>query len=405
MEQSPLATNLPPARRKQALLLLFGVVLMIMIGFSVLFPVEAYYVKQFGADARTMGFVTAIYSFMQFLFAPVWGRLSDRVGRRPILMIGLVGFILGQTLFGLATSVWMLFLARGLAGVLSAAALPTAMAYIADITAPEERARGMGLIGAAFGLGVIIGPGIGGLLGDLFLALPFFVSAGLAALNLVGVALLLPESLPPEARTGHAEGKRSRWSAFSWEIAALFGVTLALSLGMTGIEVTFGFFAADRLGLAANQVGWVFATMGVVASIVQGFLVGQVQKRIGEARMTLVGLLLGALGMLGVAFSQSPVAATAAICLLAAGTGLARPANSALISRRAPGGQGVAIGLMDSFDSLGRIGGPVLGGSLYKIGLTLPYVSGAAMFTIALALSLGWSLSAGILTRQAASPD
>ncbi len=402
MERTNLATNLPPERRKQALLLLFGVVLMIMIGFSVLFPVEPYYVKQFGADARTMGFITAIYSFMQFVFAPLWGRLSDRVGRRPVLMIGLVGFILGQTLFGLATSIWMLFLARGLAGVLSAAALPTAMAYIADITPPEERAKGMGLIGAAFGLGVIIGPGIGGLLGNIFLALPFFVSAGLAALNLLGVALLLPESLPPEARTGHQEGKGSRWSAFSWEIAALFGVTLALSLGMTGIEVTFGFFAADRLQLESSQVGWVFAIMGVVASFVQGFLVGKMQKRLGEARMTLVGLLLGAAGMLGVAFSHSPVTATLAICVLAAGTGLARPANSALISRRAPGGQGVAIGLMDSFDSLGRIGGPVLGGTLYKVGLTLPYVSGAAMFTVALLFSLFWSLSAGVLTRQVA---
>ncbi len=402
MERTNLATNLPPERRKQALLLLFGVVLMIMIGFSVLFPVEPYYVKQFGADARTMGFITAIYSFMQFIFAPLWGRLSDRVGRRPVLMIGLVGFILGQTLFGLATSIWMLFLARGLAGVLSAAALPTAMAYIADITPPEERAKGMGLIGAAFGLGVIIGPGIGGLLGNIFLALPFFVSAGLAALNLLGVALLLPESLPPEARTGHQEGKGSRWSAFSWEIAALFGVTLALSLGMTGIEVTFGFFAADRLQLESSQVGWVFAIMGVVASFVQGFLVGKMQKRLGEARMTLVGLLLGAAGMLGVAFSHSPVTATLAICVLAAGTGLARPANSALISRRAPGGQGVAIGLMDSFDSLGRIGGPVLGGTLYKVGLTLPYVSGAAMFTVALLFSLFWSLSAGVLTRQVA---
>lgn len=377
--------------------LLFGVVLLIMLGFSVLFPVEPYYVKTFGADARTMGFITAIYSTMQFIFAPLWGRLSDRVGRRPVLMIGLLGFIIGQTFFGLATQLWMLFAARGLAGILSAAALPTAMAYVADITPPEDRAKGMGLIGAAFGLGVIIGPGIGGTLGHLYIALPFFVSAGLAALALLGVASVLPESLPPEARTGQEQQKSSRWSAFSWEIAALFGVTFALSLGMTGIEVTFGFFAADRLGLESNQVGWVFMIMGVVASIVQGMLVGKLQKRLGEARLTLVGLLLGAIGMVGVALSGSTVTATAAICVLAAGTGLARPANSALISRRAPGGQGVAIGLMDSFDSLGRIAGPIVGGTLYRRGMTLPYVSGGAMFTIALLLSLFWSVQSGLL--------
>jgi multidrug resistance protein len=387
--------QMTPGQRRHAMALLFSVLLLVMLGFSVLFPVEPYYVKKFGADARTMGIITGIYSAMQFLFAPVWGRLSDRWGRKPVLMVGLLGYIVGQTFFGLATHLWMLFAARTIAGVLSAAAMPTAMAFIADITPPEERAKGMGLVGAAFGLGVIIGPGVGGGLGTISLGLPFFVSAGLAALAAANVFFFLPESLPAGARTEHQEKKASRWSAFVWDLAALYGVTLALSLGMSGIEVTFGFFAADRLGLNPTGTGYVFMVMGVVAVIAQGFLVGRVQQWLGESRMTVAGLALGALGMAGVAVSHTAVMATVAICVLALGTGLARPANSALVSRRAVGGQGMAIGLLDSFDSLGRIGGPLLGGAIYKAGAHLPYVSGAALFALALLLSGFWAARTG----------
>lgn len=393
-------TELKPAQRRSAMFLLFGIVLLIMIGFSVLFPVEPYYVKQFGADAGTMGWITAIYSLMQFIFAPLWGRLSDRIGRRPVLMIGLLGYIIGQTFFGLATSLWMLFAARAIAGMLSAAALPTAQAYMADITPPEERARAMGITGAAFGLGVIIGPAMGGILGNIRLALPFFVSAGLATIALIGVIFLLPESLSMAVREAAAnKPAQSRWAAFTWETAALYAVTFVLSLGQSGMEVTFGFLAGERLHLNPNQTGLVFMVMGVVATFVQGFLVGKAQKKIGESWMTIVGMAVGAIGMYALAVGSTTLAATLAICVLAIGTSLARPANSALISRRAKVGQGVAIGLMGSFDSLGRIGGPILGGYLYKQGMSLPYVSGGSLFLLALVIAATWARSAGTLAR------
>ncbi|MFO7172160.1 MAG: MFS transporter [Bacillota bacterium] len=395
MERTDVTALFTPEQRRRAMALLFGVLLLIMVGFSVLFPIEPYYVRRFGVDAGTMGIIAGTYSAMQFLFSPLWGRLSDRVGRRPVLIVGLLGYVVGQTLFGLATQVWMLFAARTLAGILSAAALPTAMAYIADITPPEDRARGMGLVGAAFGLGVVIGPAMGGALGQVSLSLPFFVSAGLAGAALVAVAAVLPESLPAGARTPREASRASRWSAFAWEVAALYGVTLALSMGMAGIELTFGFFAADRLGLTPRQTSWVFTVMGLVLAAVQGGLVGRLQRRWGEIRMELVGLALAALAMVWVALTRSPVAATCAIALLAAGMGIARPANSALISRRATTGQGTAIGLMDSFDSLGRIIGPVLGGSLYRRGLTLPFLSGAVLFAVALLLAAAWAAGAG----------
>lgn len=387
------ASQFTPQQRRRATLLLFFVLLLIMMGFSILFPVKAYYMETFGADAFIMGLISTVYSLMQFIFAPLWGRLSDRVGRRPVLMAGLLGFVVSQTLFGLATRIWMLFAARTVGGILTAAAMPTAMAYIADITPPEDRAKGMGLLGAAFGLGVIVGPGVGGVLGNYSLGLPFFVSAGIAFLAFLCVAAFLPESLPPETRQAkHEEPTGSRWAAFTGEMASLYLITLALSLGMVGIEATFSFFAAERLELELNETSWIFVVMGIVATLVQGFVVGPVQKALGEPRMMLVGLLVGAVGMAAVITTTNPVLVTIAICVLSVGTSLARPANSALISKQAKVGQGIAIGLMDSFDSLGRIVGPTAAGYIFRISPALPYLSGAILFLIAFGLALFWSL-------------
>lgn len=387
--------QLSAKKRRLALGLMFGVLLLVMMGFSVLFPIQADYAEQFGVDAAVMGMISGIYSLMHFICAPIWGRISDRVGRRPVLMIGLLGYVFSQTVFGLATEVWMLFAARTLAGILSAGAMPTTMAYIADITPPEERAKGMGLMGAAFGLGVILGPGVGGVLGTISLGLPFFVSAGLSLLAFLTVLFLLPESLPPEARTVREQKRESRWKALTGEMAALYGVTFALSLGMVGVEHTFSFFAAERLRLEPDQTSWIFVIMGIVAVIVQGGLVGRVKKALGEPRMALVGLAVGALGMALVPLTTSPVVVTVAICVLAVGNSLAQPANSALISQRAKVGQGTAIGLMDSFNALGRIIGPTAAGAIFNLNPGLPYVSGAVLFALALGLSLFWSLSVG----------
>lgn len=372
------------------MLLLFLVLLLMMVGFSVLFPVEPYYVRRFGMDSWMMGLLVAGYSTMQFIFAPIWGALSDQVGRRPLLLLGLTGFVLTQLFFGLATARWMLFAARYGAGILSAATLPTAMAYIADITAPEERARGMGLIGAAFGLGVIVGPGIGGTLGQISLALPFFVSAGAGLLAAICVAVLLPESRPAASDRERTSHRRSRWAGYRRELGPLYLVTLVLSLGMAGVEMTFGFFAADRLELSPRGTAGIFVVLGVVAGLTQGLLVGRVTHRLGEFRTMLAGLAAGGLGMVAIGLSSSRISAGIGISLLALGMGLARPANSALISRQAGGQQGTVLGVMGSFDSLGRIGGPLLGGLLYRRGLSLPYFSGAALTLLALGLAAYW---------------
>lgn len=376
---------------KRILGLLFAVLFLVMIGFSILFPVEAYYVRMFGATSATMGWLTASFSLAQFLFSPLWGRLSDRIGRKPVMMIGLGGYGVAMAFFGLAQSIPHLFLARSLAGVLSSATLPTAMAVIADTTTDEERAKGMGILGAAFGLGAIFGPFIGGVLGDISIRLPFFVTAGLSLLTLVFVYRVLPESLKPEHRRREVE-RVSRLKAFQFDTTALYLIALLVTLSLAGLETTYPFLVFDRLGLTQRTVGYVFAVMGITGSIVQGGLVGPLKKRIGEERMIVVGLLVSAVALVLIGLSQTVLMSTLSLSLFAAGHGLIRPANAALITRRTRVGQGLAIGVYDSMDALGRVLGPILGGSIYLIHGSLPFLSGGLVNLLACVFFLSIAL-------------
>ncbi len=186
---------------RRALVLLFLTMFIVMVGFGVIMPILPFYAESMGASATALGLLFAVYSLIQFFFAPIWGQVSDRIGRKPPLLIGLLGFSVSFFLFGLATELWMLFAARILGGLLSAAVLPTVMAYIADTTDEEHRGGGMGILGAAMGMGVTFGPVIGGFLGEISPALPFFFAAGLAATVSAVMFFVLPESLPPEARS------------------------------------------------------------------------------------------------------------------------------------------------------------------------------------------------------------
>lgn len=377
---------------RKVLGLLFITLFVVMLGFSILFPVEAYYIQSFGADERSMGVVITLYSLMQFLFSPLWGRLSDRIGRKPVMMIGLAGYAVSMALFGAATQLWHLFAARALAGALSSATLPTAMAVIADSTDEEHRTRGMGFLGAAFGLGVIFGPALGGILGVQALWLPYFVTAGLAGLNLLFVLLMLPESLPPEKRQRKESQPTSRWAAFHQEIAALYFLSFIVSFSLAGLEATFGFLAANRLGLDPRQVSYIFVLMGITGAVVQGGLIGRLKQRFGEVALMQAGLLISAAGFTIVAIAQQPWVAAVGLSVFAGGNGLIRPSNASLISRKARVGQGLAIGLLDSFDSMGRILGPIVGGLLFYVADYLPFSLGAAL---TLASSLIFSLLYG----------
>lgn len=389
--------------QRRILGLLFAVLFLVMIGFAILFPVEPYYIQTFGATSATMGWLTASFSLAQFLFSPLWGRLSDRIGRKPVMMIGLAGYSLSMALFALAQSIPHLFFARSLSGILSSATLPTAMAVISDTTPEEERAKGMGLLGAAFGLGAIFGPFVGGVLGDVTIRLPFLTTSALSFVTLLIVWRSLPESLTPERRKAPAE-RVSHLKAFQRDTSWLYAVAFLATFSLASLETAFPFLAFDRLGATTRSVGYIFAVMGIAGSIVQGGLIGPIRQRIGEERMIPAGLLISAASLIWIALAPTALSGALALSLFAAGHGLIRPANASLITQRTKVGHGLALGVYDSMDALGRILGPIAGGTLYVLRDSLPFLAAAGVTTLACLLFLALALPHLKRSKETAGP-
>ena len=376
--------------RRNLIILAFTMVV-IMLGFGMVMPIMPFYIDKLGATGSDLGWLVAVYSLMQLIFAPVWGSVSDRIGRKPVLMLGISGYAIFLILFGLATQFWMLFLARSLAGILSSATYPSMMAFISDSTTPEERGDGMGKLGAAMGLGVILGPGLGGWLAGESLSLPFFIAAGLALLTLVLVGIFLPESLPREARQNSKVkfvSPKGLWQALHSPIGILLFMAFLVSFGLTSFEGIFGLYALQKFEYSTEQVGTIMVVVGLVSAGVQGTLIGPMTKRWGEAfviKLSLLGSSIGFLLML--------TATTYATILLTTGffvltVALLRPAVASLTSQRAASGQGVALGLNNSFMSLGRIVGPLWAGYLFDVNYNLPYLSGSIIMLIGFFVSL-----------------
>lgn len=377
---------------RRGLLVLFLAIFIVMMGFGIVLPVLQFYARSVGATPLEIGLLATSYAAMQFLFAPLWGAASDRIGRKPVFSVGLVGYAVSFVLFGLAHHVWQLFFARILGGVLSAATLPTAMAYIGDTTSEERRGGGMGMMGAAMGLGFTIGPGIGGLLGRANLALPFFVGAALALVTL----LLSWGALPEPVRHHDSSAERpSRVDAFrlalGGPLAYFFLVTLAGAFALASLEATYALFAQDRLHLTstggAGAIGVVFVVVGLVQAAILGGLVGRLINRFGEDRLTVGGLILAAAGYVLITQTHTITELAVYAAIAGAGHSLMRPSIASLISKRTTAGQGLSIGIMDSFDSLGRVLGPAWGGWIYHLGIALPYGSAAGVLVLTAALS------------------
>jgi multidrug resistance protein len=255
---------------RSSLALLFLTMLIVNTGFGVIMPILPYYAQSLGADATVLGLLSATFATLQFFFAPIWGRLSDRFGRKPILLVGLGGFGISMLVFGLSTQLWMLFLARSVSGILSSATLPTVMAFIADTTQPKDRAGGMGLMGAAGGLGMILGPVIGGFLGAGSAHIPFFFSAGLALLVWFFALLFLPETFSREQRAlaattrpAQSQGRLAALlSALRGPLAFLMVLAALTSFGMAQLESTGALFARQRFGAGEIEMGTAFMIMG-----------------------------------------------------------------------------------------------------------------------------------------------
>jgi multidrug resistance protein len=368
--------------RKSALTILFLTMFLVMLGFGIVIPHLAYYANELGASSTQIGLLIAIYSAMQFIFAPMWGRLSDRRGRKPAILIGLIGNAGALALFGASKSLEWLFMARGLSGVLSAAVLPTVMAYVADITTEEQRGQGMGLMGAAMGLGFIFGPAIGGVMGDH--STPFFVAAGLSLVTFTFALFFLPESLQDVDRRFSIQEKFSLWTAFNHPLTPLFLIAFFSTFAFSGLETVFPLFIKDRFDYGAREMGGVFFLMGSLAAFLQGGLLGRLINAFGEFKLIILGLLVTALGMLLLPWSATFATLTLFTSIAGVGNLVIRPANTSWISKQTKIGQGTAIGLMDAFLSLGRVLGPPFAGGLYTAEtFQLPYWTGAGVLLLA----------------------
>jgi MFS family permease len=379
--------------QRSPLAVIFLTITVDLIGFGIIIPLLPLYADSFGASGVAIGWLMAAYSLMQFLFAPLWGRLSDRVGRRPVLLLSIGGNAIALLFMGLAVDYWWLLASRIVAGLFTAN-VAVANAYIADITPPEARARGMGIVGAAFGLGIVIGPFIGGEVSTLGYWAPPFVAAGLATANLVSALVLLPESSSPELRrvaasSGLADQIR--------RVVRIDGVVAIVVLGFVQIfafsmlEMAFVLFAKARLGFDVREAGRVFAFIGILMVAVQGGVIGPVVRRFGEARVVFAGLASTALGMalLPATPANGWILMLGFMSLVAIGHGLTNPALAGLLSVRAPPElQGMCIGVSRSFGALARVAGPPVAGVLFDgAGAGLPISVGGLVTAAACALA------------------
>ncbi len=375
---------------------LFLIVFIDLVGFGLVIPLLPFYAERFGASPLQMTLLFAVYSLMSMLAAPVWGRLSDRVGRRPVLMASMAAAALAYFWLGFATQLWMVFAARAFAGI-CAGNIAAAQAYIADVTPPEKRARGMGMIGAAFGLGFIIGPVIGGVVAgsDLKTAdlqTPGLIAAGLSATALLGVVFLLQESLSTAARGRETRGRFAALRAAIGQpiLGRLLAVFFLVILAFSGMETTFAWWAIDQFGWGPRPIGFVFFYVGLLSATMQGGLIGPLTRRFGEERLMLGGLVLIALGLLVLPFAREIPMLVVAVTLLAVGMGAMQPTLNSLISRRAPPErQGEVLGVAQSVGALSRVLGPIVAGALFSsVGPSSPFLWGALL--VVLALLAGW---------------
>jgi MFS transporter, DHA1 family, tetracycline resistance protein len=371
--------------------ILFLTVFVDLVGFGIILPLLPFYADRFGASGTLIGVLVLSYSAAQFLLAPVWGRLSDRFGRRPILIVGLVGSAVSYVVFAYAGSVTALLLSRIMAGV-GGANIPVAQAYIADITPPEKRAGGMGLIGAAFGLGFIFGPAIGGMLAPVAPEAPGLAAAALCAANAVLAAFFLPESLSPEERRTRSEPSAAFPQApprveelkavlARPEFLRILGVSFLFTVAFSAIHPVFPLFAADRFRLDERGVGWLFAFMGTVSALMQGVIVRLLVPRVGEAALVRMAAVPFVAGLVGVALSPSLSWLLGSLFLLAVGYGGTLPSLVGLLSRAsAVGFQGRSLGVGQSVGALARVGGPLLGGAAWDVaGGSGPFLAGAVV--------------------------
>ena len=354
-------------------------VAMDLLGFGIIIPLLPLYADSFGASATTIGVLFASYSLAQFVLSPVWGRISDRVGRKPVLVVTIVGSALGSLVLGLAGSLTVLFIGRIIDGA-SGASVAVARATVADVATPEQRPRLMGLLGAAFGFGFVIGPVVGSLAALGGPAVPFFLAAGISVLNAIATWIRVPETrVVTEAGAPAGSIRDLSPTVARFVILTFVGVT-----AFAAFEATFSLLAAARFGLGEAEIGFVFAGIGVLLVGTQASLIGPATRLVGESALIRIGLVLNVVGFLVLSVAETWALLVPGLAVLALGQGFITPTLASAIAGSAERGtSGAALGVQQSAGGLARVVGPAVGGALFAIGLPVPYVVAAALTLVA----------------------
>ena len=363
---------------RSPLLPIFLIVSVDVLGLTIILPLLPFYAEHFGASPAVVGLLVSTYAFFQLLSGPILGRISDRIGRRPLLLVSQAGTFFGFLLLAASSQLWMVFLSRIIDGA-TAGNLSLAQAYIADVTRPEERAKSFALIGIAFGMGFLVGPGISGYLSQFGYQYPILMAAGLSLTSIAGTYFLLPSSAPGHT-SGNGEGEAKRFTVLDWRnylryfrmpaVAQLLWQFWAFAFTFSTFVAGFALFAERRFTwnghpFGPKEVGYVFAYVGFLGIILQGGLIGRLVKRFGEARLIQAGFLTAAVGLAALAFTHTVSVLLVTGALAAMGTGVLRPAITSLLTQRTPRAeQGTVLGLTQSLNSLSQIVAPFIAGLL-----------------------------------------
>jgi multidrug resistance protein len=360
-----------------------------LVGFGIVVPILGRYAERFGANGLQVGLLFAAFSLAQLVFSPILGRLSDRVGRKPVIVVSLVGTAIGSVVTGAASALWMLFLGRVIDGA-SGASVAVAQAAVSDLAPPQERARLLGLLGAAFGVGFVVGPALGGLAALGGPHVPFYLAAVIAGANAIAAAVRLPETRRPTPHprpaTRRAAGPRSAM------LVRLAVVGFVSVFAFAGFEATFSLFGAERFDLTEGSTAFVFLGVGLVTVVVQGMLIGPLTARFGSGRLLRAGLALTGLGLVVLAGATTWALLAVSLGLLAVGQGLASPSIASLVvSSAGDERRGEALGFQQSAYAFARVGGPVVAGALFDVvGIPAPYLLAAGLCGVSLALLVLW---------------
>lgn len=363
-----------------------------MAGIGLIIPIMPEYLGTFGVAGQALGMLIAIFSFAQFIFSPYSGNLSDRHGRKKIIVIGLFIFGLSQLAFSLSTHLWMLYVSRFFSGFGSAFLIPPMMAFVADVTTVEERGRGMGLLGASMSLGFMIGPAIGGFLSTISLHFPFYFAAGASIFAALLSILILPNPKPilegaPQSENIFRQLHRSTKTPYFIMLIVMF----VFSFGLANFQATISLYVDHKFGYTPSQIAILITVGGFVGVIVQTFFINPLFKRFGEMRIILVNLIIAALSMLGILFVNLFWTILLVSTIFSTATTLLRPAVNTLISKLAGKEQGFAAGMMNAYMSLGNMVGPATAGFIFDINMGYPYIAGTFILILCFFLALFWS--------------